>query len=80
MLAGIRRHNSHGEDGVNDEGNWGGYRGRQRGRGGGRGKRGGRGHPSGLTGKDIGLWYAARGKEKRKAHEAREVCIKKQCS
>eukprot|EP00795_Rhopilema_esculentum_P010997 gene10997-19837_t len=69
---GIRRHSSHNEDGVNDEGNWGGYRGRQRGRGGGRGRRGGRGHPSGLTGKDIGLWYAARGKEKRKAHEARE--------
>ena len=38
------------------------------GRGRGRG-----GHPSGLTGKEIGLWYASRGKAKRKETEIREV-------
>eukprot|EP00111_Clytia_hemisphaerica_P005132 TCONS_00014777-protein len=47
-----------------------------RGRGGGPNRRGGRGgrgrgggHPSGLSGKDIGLYYARRGKERKKIAE-----------
>ena len=40
------------------------------GRGGGRGK-----HPSGLTGREIGLWYASRGKEKRRKREIAEVLL-----
>ena len=65
----------------------GGWPGRGRGGGGGRG-RGGRGgggggegrggggrggHPSGLKGKDIGLFYAKRGKERKVARERNEV-------
>lgn len=48
---------------------------RRGGAGPGRGRRGGGGHPSGLTGKEIGLWYAARGKEKKKKRELTEVSM-----
>eukprot|EP00794_Sanderia_malayensis_P015883 gene15883-17483_t len=44
----------------------------QRGRGRGQQERGRRGHPSGLTGKELGLWYAARGKERKKEHERKQ--------
>jgi len=54
-----------------------GYRGRGRGRdrggGDGDGRGSGRGHPSGLSGKDIGLWYAKRGKEKKKKLDIENV-------
>jgi len=51
----------------------GGHRDRRGGgRGGGRGSR--RGHPSGLSGREIGLWYAARGKERKRKKELQEVC------
>lgn len=43
--------------------------------GGGGGGRGRGRHPSGLTGKEIGLWYAARGKEKKRNRELTEVSI-----
>ena len=58
-----------------------GYSGRGRGgrgRGGGGGGRGrGRGgpHPPGLTGREIGMWYAQRGRGKKKERELREVTI-----
>lgn len=48
-----------------------GHRGRARGRGQGRGR--GK-HPSGLSGKEIGLWYAAKGRAKKREREVREVC------
>ncbi|XP_048582367.1 ATP-dependent DNA/RNA helicase DHX36 isoform X2 [Nematostella vectensis] len=45
-------------------------------RGSGDGRRGGRGrHPSGLSGKDIGLWYASKSKEKKKKRELDERAV-----
>lgn len=39
------------------------------------GRRGGRGrHPSGLSGKQIGLWYAAKGKRNKAERELKQVC------
>ena len=46
-----------------------------RGGGEGRGGRGRGGHPSGLSGKDIGLWYARRGKERKKKLDIENVRI-----
>ena len=51
------------------------------GRGGeGRGAGGGmrRGRPPGLRGKEIGLYYAKRSKEKKKAEERNKVCKRSQ--
>ena len=44
------------------------YDDRRRGRGRGRG-----GHPSGLTGRELGLFYAARGRAKKKERDLKEV-------
>ena len=72
FFSGVRRYfadESPGEDGeqANRHGN---QRGRGRGAGRGRGK-----HPPGLSGREIGLWYASRGRAKKKEREAREVCL-----
>ena len=57
--------------GVRYGGQGGGDGGRER-RGRGRGQ--GRGtHPSGLSGREIGLWYARRGKEKKRKRELDQV-------
>ena len=62
-------------DGRRGGGNRGGGRGSgdggSRGRGGGGPGRGG--HPSGLSGKDIGMWYAKRGKERNKKQDIENV-------
>jgi len=71
--GGVRRYYPGEDAGDNREqaGRDGGQRGRGRGHGRGRGQ--GRGkHPSGLSGRDIGLWYASRGRAKKKEREARE--------
>ena len=65
-----------------------GYRGGGRGRGGpnrgggGRGRGGGRqrgrgrgNHPSGLSGREIGLWYKNKSMGAKKDREKKEVCV-----
>ncbi len=47
---------------------------RKRGRGG-RGGGGGERPPPGLTGRDIGMWYAKRSKEKSARFEREGVCV-----
>lgn len=66
---------SYSEYGRGGGGRGGGARGRGTGGGrGGRGRgRGGGGPPAGLSGKQIGLYYAKRGKERKIARERNEV-------
>ena len=42
----------------------------------GRGRRRGKGrHPSGLSGNEIGMWYAAKANRKRKERDLKQVCL-----
>ena len=42
----------------------------------GRGRRHGKGrHPSGLSGNEIGMWYAAKANRKRKERDLKQVCL-----
>ena len=42
----------------------------------GRGRRRGQGrHPSGLSGSEIGMWYAAKANRKRKERDLKQVCL-----
>ena len=63
-IAGGRR----GDGKRGGRGNRGGGRG-----GGGGGGRGRGGHPSGLSGRDIGMYYAKRGKERNKKQDIENV-------
>ena len=64
---------------------YGGRRGRGPNRGGGRGRRGfsgpggpgdgAGGPPPGLSGRDLGMWYASRSRAQKKKRERNEVCV-----
>ncbi|XP_072015621.1 LOW QUALITY PROTEIN: ATP-dependent DNA/RNA helicase DHX36-like [Amphiura filiformis] len=67
-------HQGHGSGHQGHGSGYGSRRGRRGGRGGGRGHGGGRGGgrggpPAGLKGRDIGMWYAARSKQRKKEEE-----------
>lgn len=64
LFSGIRGGSERGRGGRGRGGRGRGGRGRGNDGGNDRGGRGG--HPSGLSGKDIGMWYAKRGKERKK--------------